>query len=128
MKTYEEIRGHRPDFVVRYRLYPPSEGGRRLTFQHLRCDFMYENDDPKRDGIFMIHPEFLDKDGEPVGEENPVPLEGLATMWILVPEMRKTVHESRAKVGVRGHFVEGSRKIGDVTIEAIVGLHENPEH
>lgn len=126
MKTYEEIRGNKADFVVRYRLYSQSEGGRKVTFQHLRCDFMYERDDPVKDGIFMIHPEFLDEDGRPLDEELPVPLEGKAAMWILVPEMRASVHRSRVKVGTRGHFMEGPRKIGDVTIEEIVGLHENP--
>ncbi len=128
MKTYEEIRGHKPDFVVSYRLYSPSEGGRKVTFQHLRCDFMYEDDDPIADGIFMIHPEFLGEDGQPLGQEAPVPLEGKATMWILIPEMRESVHRSRIKVGVRGYFMEGARKIGKVTVDAIAGLNENPEH
>lgn len=126
MKTYEEIRGHKADFLVQYRLYSPSKDGRKVTFQHLRCDFMYEGDDPVKDGIFMIHPEFQGEDGSPIEEEVPVPLEGKASMWILVPESRASVHRSRAKVGTRGHFMEGPRKIGDVTIEEIVGLHENP--
>lgn len=126
MKTYEEIRGHKADFLVRYRLYSPAEGGRKVTFQHLRCDFMYEGDDPAKDAIFMIHPEFLDENGRPLDEELPVPLKGKAAMWILVPEMRASVHRSRAEVGTRGHFMEGPRKIGDVTVEKILGLHENP--
>ena len=74
----------------------------------------------------MIHPEFLDKDGQVLPEELPVPLEGKASMWILMPEMRVSVHRSRVKVGTRGFFMEGPRKVGDVTIEEIVGLHENP--
>jgi hypothetical protein len=126
VKTYEQIRGHLPDFIVRYRLYTPSEGGRKVTYQHLRCDFMYEGDDPSIDGIYMIHPEFLDESGNPVDEDVSIPLTGRATMWILLPEMRTMVHRQRAEVGVRGHFMEGSRKIGDVEIEEIVGLHENP--
>lgn len=127
MRTYEEIRGYKPDFVVSYRLYSPSEGGRKVTYQHLRCDFMYEGDDPVKDGIFMIHPEFIDQDGCPLGEELPVPLEGKATMWVLVPEMRASIHCSRITVGTRGHFMEGPRKIGDVTVERIVALRENPQ-
>lgn len=128
MKTYGEIRGRKPDFVVSYRLYSPYEGGRKVTYQHLRCDFMYEGDDPVKDGIFMIHPEFLGEDGEPLTEEFPVPLEGMAAMWVLMPEMRASVHRSRAKVGTRGHFMEGARNIGDVKIEAIVGLHEEHQN
>ena len=126
MRTYEEIRGHKADFVVKYRLYAPSEGGRKVTFQHLRCDFMYEGVEPQEDGVFMIHPEFLDEHGAPLEDCVIVPLEGKASMWILIPEMRAFVHGSRAKIGMRGHFMEGSRKVGDVKIEQIVGLHENP--
>ena len=125
MKTYEQIRGHKPDFIVRYRLYAPSEGGRKVTYQHLRCDFMYDGDDPHTDGIYMIHPEFIDKNGDPLDEELPVPLDGHASMWILVPEMRKRVHRSRLKVGTRGYFMEGSKKVGEVVVEKIVGLHDN---
>lgn len=96
-----------------------------MTFQHLRCEFMYEGDEPS-DGIYMIHPEFLDEYGLPVPENVPVPLEGTASMWILVPEMRVSVHRDRAKVGIRGHFMEGGRRVGDVEILRIEGLHENP--
>jgi hypothetical protein len=120
--SYEQIRGHSPDFIVKHRLYSPSDGGRKVTFQHLRCDFMYEGDGPEKDGIYMIHPEFLDESGTPLPEEAEVPLEGNASMWVLVPR----IHRSRAKVGVRGHFMEGSRKVGDVEIVQIKGLLENP--
>ena len=126
MRTYEQIRGHGPDFIVKYRLYSRSDGGREVTRQHLRCDFIYEGDDPQSDGIYMIHPEFLDESGTPLPEQGEVPLEGNASMWILVPQMRASVHRSRAKVGVHGHFMEGSSKVGDVEIVQIKGLLENP--
>lgn len=125
MRTYQDIRGHRPDFIVKYRLYSPEEGGRKVTYQHLRCDFMYEGDNPWDDAIYMIHPEFLDEAGIPIEDKVVVPPQGRASMWVLVPEMRASVHRSRAKVGVRGHFMEGARKIGDVEIEEIAGLHED---
>ena len=126
MQPYEQLRGHKADFVVKYRLFSPSEGGRQVTFQHLRCDFMYEGDDPQRDGLFMIHPEFLDPLGQPVGEGEAVSLDGTASMWILMPEMRVKVHQARIAVGVRGHFMEGARKIGDVQVTDVVALHANP--
>jgi hypothetical protein len=87
---------------------------------------MYEGDDLRIDGIFMIHPEFIDADGRPITDNIPVPLDGVASMWILIAEMRESVHRLRAKVGVRGHFMEGSRKIGDAEIIRIEGLQENP--
>jgi hypothetical protein len=87
---------------------------------------MYEGDDSKDDGIYMIHPEFLDESGTPLPEQAAVPLVGNASMWVVVPEMRASVHQSRAKVGVRGHFMEGPRKVGDLEIVQIKGPHENP--
>ena len=125
MKPYREIRGQPEDFVVSYRLYSPEEGGRAVTFQHLRCDFMYEGDDPERDGIFMIYPEFLDEHHQPLDKDAPVPLVGTATMWILAPEMRIEVHQSRITDGVRGYLMEGARKIGEVQVVKVVGLHTN---
>lgn len=109
---------------MKYRLYSQAEGGRKATFQHLRCDFVYEGEDPLKDGLYMIHPEFLDADGQPLEENTPVPLEGRASMWILMPEMR-AFHQLRIKPGVRGHFMEGPRKIANVQVEQVVGLHEN---
>ncbi len=126
MKTYREIRNHREDFIVSYKLYSPQEGGRKVTFQHLRCGFMYEGDDPQEDGIYMIHPEFLNENGSPVnGEDTPISLSGKASMWVLVEEMKEQVHRKRIKVGTRGFFMEGSRKIGEVVVEEIVALNEN---
>lgn len=126
MQSYEQFRGHKADFLVKYRLYSPAEGGRTVTFQHLRCDFLYRGDDPHTAGLFMIHPEFLDSAGQPIAEGLPVPLEGTASMWIAVPEMRTKVHRGRISVGVQGHFVEGARKIGDVEVTRVVALHDNP--
>ena len=126
MRSYSEIRGHGPDFIVKYRLYSPPEGGRKVTYQHLRCDFLYEGEDPQIDGIYMIHPEFLDESGNPMNTGVVVPLEGMASMWILSPQMRSTVHRPRIAIGVRGHLVEGSRKIGDVEVVELKALHENP--
>ncbi|MET3373382.1 hypothetical protein ABIC89_002444 [Variovorax boronicumulans] len=87
---------------------------------------MYAGDDPQKDGIFMIHPEFLDEHNVPIGEDVIIPLTGRASMWILNPVMRLEAHRFRAAVGVRGHFMEGSRKVADVEIDAIAGLHDEP--
>ena len=123
---YADIRGHGPDFLVRYRLYGTAEGGRKKTFQHLRCDWNYDGDDLARDGISMIHPEFLAEDGSVLPPDLEVPLCGIATMWILVPQVRAEVHRERIHAGVRGFFMEGSRKIGEATILQVLDLHKNP--
>ena len=102
MRTYEELKGHPADFIVSYHLYAPSEGGRKVTFQHLRCDFSYDGYDIATDGIFMIYPEFLGKDGQPIKE-------GI-----------------RIKIGTRGYFMEGGRKVGSLEVVQVVDLHVNP--
>ncbi len=126
VRSYRDIRGHEPDFFVRYRLYSPEEGGRKVTFQHLRCDFSYGGDDPATDGIYAIHPEFLDAAGQPLPDEEPVPLSGRASMWVLFPRMRQEVHCGRIKVGTCGSFMEGARRVGEVEVDEVGGLHENP--
>lgn len=126
MESYEQRCGHPAHFVVRYWLYAPDEGGRRITYQHLRCDFLYDGDDPHIHGLHAIHPEFLDERGNPIEEGIPVPLHGLASMFIFIPEQREQTHRSRIRVGTRGYFMEGARKIGEVVVEQIVGFLENP--
>lgn len=125
MPSYEQFRKHQADFYVRYSLYAASEGGREITFQHLRCDFMYEGDDPQKDGIFIIHPEFLDEAGAPIDEGAVVPIDGIASMWFASQELRASVHRSRIQVGVCGYFMEGSRRVGKVEVTRIGSLFEN---
>ena len=127
MQSYADNKDHPPDFLVDYSLIPATEGGRKVTFQHLRCDFHYAGDDLEEVGLYMIYPEFLNADGQPIDDEIPIPLEGTASMWILVPESRSRVHRERIQVGTTGFFMEGSRKIGSVTVTELVGLHSNPD-
>ncbi|QHW33228.1 hypothetical protein GZH47_22190 [Paenibacillus rhizovicinus] len=127
--SYEEIRNHPPDFRVNYRFYLTEEGGRRnLPFQGYRSDFSYEGDDIKETGIYMIHPEFEDELGEVIFEDNiQVPQRGTARMWVLIPEMRSEIHKHRIKIGVKGYFMEGSKKVGEMEVIEIMGLYTNPE-
>ena len=79
-----------------------------------------------RDGIFMIHPEFIDEQGLVRPERVPVPVSGLAAMWILIPEMRAKVHCIRIAEGVHGYFMEGSRRVAEAVVTRVLGLHSNP--
>ncbi|RED66141.1 hypothetical protein [Cohnella lupini] len=96
---YEQIKKHPPDFKVQYKLYSFDEGGRRnLPLQGYRSDFSYDGDNIKDTGIFMIHPEFEDDNKEVVLDNNIfVPKVGTARMWIIIPEMRRQVHQYRRK-------------------------------
>jgi hypothetical protein len=106
---------------VRYRFFTPSEGGRASPpRQHLRWDFAYQGDDPLRDGISMVWPEFISQAGQ-VLPEGEVPYEGKALMFIVNPE-RKPFHRERIAVGVRGFFMEGARKVAECEVTKVLGL------
>ncbi|MBB3127063.1 hypothetical protein FHS19_001717 [Paenibacillus rhizosphaerae] len=125
---YTQIRKHEPDFRVRYKFFSQEEGGRKtLPHQGYRSDFFYEGDNLK-DGIYMIHPEFEDATGNIILDDTtPVPLEGTARMWIIFPEMRKRVHINKLRNGVKGYFMEGSRKVATAEVIEILELHSNAE-
>ena len=125
MEPYSRAGGN-PAFEVRYRFLALSEGGRAMPpRQHVRWDFMYEGDDPQRDGISMVWPEFIDACGL-VHPEGEVPAEGQALMFIVNPE-RRTFHKQRIAVGTRGFFMEGARKVAECEVTAILGLARENE-
>lgn len=123
IKSYS-CSGRPPDFAVRYRFFTAEEGGRSVApRQHIRWDFLYHGDDPQRDGIYMIWPEFLDLMGDPLSD-GPVPYEGTAHMFILDPDMREQIHRSRISLGVRGYFVEGAKRVAECEVIEVIGLSE----
>ena len=126
--NYAEFRRHPADFEVHYRFFTREEGGRTSgpAWQHYRCDWAYAGDDIAQTGIYMIHPEFIAGDGSVLPEGAPVPWSGTATMWVLVPEMRAVLHRARIQPGVRGYFMEGKRRVAEVVVTRIIGLHTNP--
>ena len=120
---YCERFGYLPDFEVTYRIYSAEECGRKTpAFQGIRWDFMYEEYPGE---AFMI-PEILDvKTKQPLISEIPIPEYGVATMWIVAPQLRP-MHRQRLNVGTRGYFIEGNRKVGVCEVTQIIGLLANP--
>ena len=119
---YEQIRKRPCDFVVKYRILTKEEGGRQtLPFQGIRWDFMYSEDNPKTDSIFMIHPEFLDKHGNVITEVIVVPQSGKALMWILNPKFHD-YHKSRLKIETKAYFMEGSMIAAECEVIELMGL------
>jgi hypothetical protein len=113
-----------PDFIVKYRFFSIEEGGRKTgtPFQGYRCDFLYENDDPQKDAIFMIWPEFEDSHGNIILENKcHVPVEGTARMWILNSDLRAE-HRRRIKPGVKAFFIEGTKKVASLEVIKVVSL------
>jgi hypothetical protein len=119
---YEQRRKRPCDFVVEYRFLKEEEGGRQtLPVQGIQCDFMYAGDHPGKDGIFMIHPEFLDKLDNVITEKIIVPETGKALMWIFNPAF-SAYHRKRLKIGTTGYFMEGPTIIAECEVIDLVGL------
>ena len=115
----------RVDFKVKYRFLLPDEGGRESgpPFNNYRSDWLYEGDDIQKSGLSMIWPFFENKDGEFINDEIKVPNKGIARMFILIPESRVNTHQQLIKIGVKGYFMEGSRKVAEAEVIEIVDLH-----
>ncbi len=128
MAASPESMGLAPDFQVSYRLFSAEEGGRKTPhFQHIRWDFSYEDEKVgKPNQVFIIWPEFVSDSGQILPEGEPMPKQGLADMFIVNPAFR-AFHSQHAKVGVRGYFREGSRKIALYEVVEILELHQNPK-
>jgi hypothetical protein len=119
---------HEADFRVAYRFFSPQEGGRQtLPYQGYRSDFWYEqpaNADTNK--LFMIYPEFEDEKGGIIMDADVAVLQnGYARMWILNPPMR-SYHLDKIKVGVKGYFMEGSRRVAECEVIEILDLMVNP--
>ncbi len=126
MRTYAERSGREPSFEVSYRFLSEAEGGRHgAPHQHTRWDFAYKADGPVVHQAYMIWPEFISSSGT-VLPEGEVPLSGRALMFILNTEL-SPFHRERIGVGVRGFFVEGTKKVAECTVTAVNGLAHQHE-
>ena len=113
---YEKVRNRLPDFVVEYSWDPEEIVKTQKRFQGIRSDFLYEGDDPSKDGIFMIWPEFLDAEGNVITrKDSQVEPTGHANMWICFEEMIP-YHKERLKVGTKGYMVAGSKKLANLKV------------
>ena len=99
------------DFEAEITILTPEAGGRSTpAFNGIRWDIMYAEDNLK-DGLYIIWPEFIDKDGNALPTD--VPLEGthLARMYIINEELKDRIHRERLKVGTAFFSIEGSKKV-----------------
>ncbi|MDF7813653.1 hypothetical protein [Hymenobacter sp. YC55] len=123
MDSYSK-NGLPPDFRVSYALYSAEEGGRKTPAnQHIRWDFRYDHKGIST-GTFMIWPEILQPNGQLMTEPF-VPTYGLADMFIVFPTSR-ALHQQHIRVGLRGYFVEGPKRVAVCEVVAILNLHSNP--
>jgi len=127
MASKQDKFNHPEDFRVRYRFYTAEEGGRKtlpIGAGNYRSDFWYLHPDNTEDRIYMIHPEFEDPLGYLLGDVE-VAIQGTARMWILI-EGYRPYHRKRIKVGTKGFFMEGGRRVAECEVIALVGLETNP--
>ena len=112
-----------PDFRVRYSFRSAERGGRKSgpPFQGFRCDFLYEGQDPSRDPVYYVWPEFEDSEGRPISEGKQVPSEGTALMYVIQEELRP-LHKARIRPGVRASMLEGNRVVADLEVVDVLGL------
>ena len=114
-KTYKETFGREADFYIRYRLIPESDGGRKSPAgQHIRWDWVFEGIESD-DNYAMIWPEFLDPDGTAYPPDQPIPTEGIASMWV-IRESRRNFHLARVDIGIRGYCMEGPKRVASAEI------------
>lgn len=116
------------DFRVKYRFFTPAEGGRmNPALQGYRSDWIYA-EDYEQDGsgamLCMIHPWAVDEYGLEYSHHEFMPSEGFADMRILFDQMRP-VHRRKIKVGVKGYFVEGSRRVAEAEVIDILYLNHD---
>ena len=115
-----------PDFEADLRFLTPEEGGRQgPVYQGYRPDMRYEGDVNE---LWMIWPVFIEEDGKVIAGD--VPLSGRvhAQMYIVVDEMRTTIHRRRLSEGVKFFLHEGSRVVAEGVVTAIDGLHQERDY
>jgi hypothetical protein len=121
------------DFRVKYRFFTPAEGGRmNPALQGYRSDWCYADDYATWEAggekellqIYMIHPWAVDEYGLEYALYEFMPSEGFADMMIIFDEMR-SVHRKKIKVGVKGYFVEGSRRVAEAEVIDILYLNHD---
>lgn len=119
---YQERLKRSPDFVVEYEIDLCDELKGAKPGQGMRVDFLYEEDNPQVEGVYMIWPELLNEDGDVILDATPgnIAKRGKANMWV-VDETRRPYHAGRIEVGTKGTWWRGGR-IARVTVIDAEGL------
>lgn len=112
------------DFEAVIKILPLGKGGRETApFNGIRWDFCYATDKAE-DGLWAIHPDFLDQSQNSIPNDKPLPIntEIPVRMVIVNDELRQKVHRSKIAVGEEFYCHEGSKKVAFGRITKITGL------
>lgn len=116
-RVYEQAE----DFQAEITILTPEEGGRFApVFNGVRWDFQYEQDGDSQQH-FMIWPEFVDEENEPISREFPLKGTYRARMYV-VSENLRDLHRPRVQVGTEFFCVQGPKKVARGTVTKVTGL------
>ncbi len=112
------------DFEAKVVIFTHEQGGRMAPpFNGIRWDFCYAEDDAQ-DGIFMIHPDFVDADGQSLPMDSPMPIgTKLVARFRICNDKMVPQHQSRINVGTEFYCHEGGRRVASGIVTRILDLH-----
>ena len=109
------------DFQAEITILTAAQGGRETPPSNgIRWDFRYPEDDLS-EGIYMIHPIFLDENKTPIPKGQPLSGTIDAFMFILIEEA-VDFHRKRISVGTDFYCVEGSRTVAIGKVTKLIAL------
>lgn len=114
-----------PDFRAAVSFLPVEMGGRQEPpLQGIyRPDIRYPADTGAQ--AWMVWPLFLSTDESEMEHGAAVPLQCSAHFYIVDESLRREVHASRLKVGVRFDLVKGSKRVAVCEVTKLLSLHDN---
>lgn len=110
------------DFEAEVTILTAEQDGRKTpVFNGIRWDFRYSEDQPS-DGVYMIHPYFLDQSRAHIPKENPLSGTMPALMLIVIDDMID-FHRKRISVGSGFFCVEGSHICANGRVTKLLELN-----
>lgn len=112
-----------PDFRAAVSFLTEEMGGRRQPPPQgiYKPDIRYAGDPDTQ--AWMVWPLFLSNEDTELECGASVPKRCNANFYIVDEQLRRDVHVSRLKVGVRFDLVEGSRRVAVCEVTALLALH-----
>ncbi len=112
------------DFEAVVVIFTQEQGGRiTAPFNGIRWDFCYAEDDANS-GIYMIHPDFLDTDGNSLPLDQPLPIAlPLTARFRICSSKMMPKHQTRIQVGSEFYCHEGGKRVAHGIVTRILGLH-----
>lgn len=110
------------DFEAEVSFISAADGGRQgPAVQGFRPDIQYEDSE----GLWMVWPLFIDKNGVELAKGNVIPRVSNANFYIVNDDLRRTVHRDKLRENTHFHICEGGRKVAVCRVVKILSLYED---